>query len=84
MDQGVATLTGASIVRSADSSPIPDQEVVCTADHAPADLLMYCPDITCVERVDDSVMQISETGHWFLKDGSVTTRWIFWLTRDRR
>ena len=67
MDQGVAMLTGASIVRSTDSSPIPDQEVVCTTDHAPADLLMHRPDITCVERVDDSVMQISGTGHWFLE-----------------
>ena len=70
MDQGVAMLTGASIVRFADSSPIPDQEVVCTADHAPADLLIHPPDITCVERVDDSVMQISGTGHWFIG------RWI--------
>ena len=67
MDQGVVTLTGAAIVRSADSSPIPDQEVVCTADHAWADLLMHRPDITCMERVDDSVMQILGTGHWFLE-----------------
>ena len=67
MDQGVATLTGASIVRSADSSPIHDQEAVCAADHAPAGLLMHHPDITCIERVDDSVMQISGTGHWFLE-----------------
>ena len=67
MDQGVATLIGASIVRSADSSPMPDREVVCAADHAPADLLMHRPDSTCIEHVDDSVMQISGTGHWFLE-----------------
>ena len=48
MDQGVVTATGASIVRSTDSSPIPDREVVCAADHAPADLLIHRPDITCV------------------------------------
>ena len=67
MDQGVATLTGASMVRSTDSLPIPDREVTYATNPTPADLLMHHPDTTCVERVDDSVMQISGTGHWFLE-----------------
>ena len=83
MDQGVATPTGASIVRSADSLPIPDREVVCAVDHALADLLMHRPDITCMERVDDSVMQISGTGHWFL-EGWIGDHSVDFLTRDRR
>ena len=67
MEQDVSTLTGASIVRSTDSSPIPDRKATYTTDHMPADLLMHRPDTTCVERVDDSVMQILGTGHWFLE-----------------
>ena len=67
MDQCVAMPTGASIVRSTDSSPIPDRKVVCAADHAPAHLLIHRPHITCMEHVDDFVMHISGTVHWFLE-----------------
>ena len=67
MDQDVATSTGASLVRTTDSLSIPDREVTHTADHTPAGLQMNLPDTTYVEHVDDSVMHISGTGHWFLE-----------------
>ena len=78
MDQDVATLTSASIVHSTDSSPMPDREVTYTTDHTPVDLLMHRPDTTCVEHVDDSVMHILGTGHWFL-DGWIGDHWVDFL-----
>ena len=67
VDQDVAATTGVSIVCATDSSPIPDWEVTHTVDHTLAGLQMIRPDTTYVEHVDDSVMQISGTGHWFLE-----------------
>ena len=67
MDQDVAAPTGASLVRTTDSLPIPDREVIHITDHTPAGLQMNRPDTTYVEHVDDSVIQISGTGHWFLE-----------------
>ena len=62
------TSTGASLVRTTDSSPIPDQDVTHTEDQTPTGLQINRPDITHLEHVDDSVMQISGTGHWFLEE----------------
>ena len=66
VDQDVTTSTGASLVRTTDSSPTPDREVTHHADQTPTGLQINRPDITHVEHVDDSVMQISGTGHWFM------------------
>ena len=67
MDRDVTTSTGASLVRTTDSSPTYDREVTHTADQASTGLQINRPDITHVEHVDDSVMQISGNGHWFLE-----------------
>ena len=67
MDQDITTSTGASLVRTTDSSPTHDREVTHTADQTSTGLQINRPDITHAEHVDDSVMQISGTGHWFLE-----------------
>ena len=66
VDQDVVPSTGASLVCTTDSSPIPDREVT-HADKTPTGLQINRLDITHVEHVDDSVMQISGIGHWFLE-----------------
>ena len=67
MDQDITTSTSASLVRTTDSSPTHDREVTHTADQTSTGLQINRPDITHAEHVDDSVMQISGTGHWFLE-----------------
>ena len=67
VDQDVTTSTGASLVCTTDSSPTHDREVTHTADQILTGLQINRLDITHVEHVDDSVMQISGTGHRFLE-----------------
>ena len=62
VDQDVTTSTGASLVRTTDSSPTPDREVTHTTDQTPTDLQINRLDIAHVEHVDDSVI-----GYWFLE-----------------
>ena len=74
MDQDVTTSTCASLVRTTDSSPTHDREVTHTADQTPTGLQINHPDITHVEHVDDSVMQIGDHSVEFLVDsGSSVT-----------
>ena len=67
MDRDVTTSTGASLVRTTDSSPTHGRVVTHTADQTSTGLQINRPDITHVEHEDDSVMQISGNGHWFLE-----------------
>ena len=67
VDQDVTTSTGASLIRTTDSLPSHDREVTHATDRTPTGLQINRPDTYHVEHVDDSVMQISETGHWFLE-----------------
>ena len=67
VDQDVTTPTGASLVRTTDSSSTYDREVTHDSDQTSTGLQINHPDITHMEQVDDSVMQISGTGHWFLE-----------------
>ena len=67
VDQDVTTSTDASLVRTTDNSPTPDREVTHTTDQTPSGSQIDRTDITHVGHVDDSVMQISGTGHWFLE-----------------
>ena len=63
----MTTPTGASLVRTTDSSSTYDREVTHDSDQTSTGLQINHPDITHMEQVDDSVMQISGTGHWFLE-----------------
>ena len=67
VDRDVTALTVASLVRYTDSSPTHDREVTHDTDQASTGLQINRPITTHMEQVDDSVMQISGTGHWFLE-----------------
>ena len=55
------------LICSTDSLPTHDQEVTHDMEQASTDLQTNRPVITHMEQVDDSVMQISGIGHWFLE-----------------
>ena len=59
------TPTSVPVNYPADHFPVPDRGDADTTAHSPASLLPTTP--TTFSRVDDSVMQISGTGHWFLE-----------------
>ena len=67
LDQTVAESTGASIARTTDSSAIPDREDTKPVETTQTGSLMDQPDSTYADHVDDYVIQISGTGHWFLE-----------------
>ena len=67
MDQDVTASTGASFVRTTDSLSMHHREVNHESDQPSTGLQIDHPDITHTEQEDDSVMQISGTGHWFLE-----------------
>ena len=67
VDRDVTASTGASLVCSTDSSPTHDREVTHDMEQTSTGLQTNRPVITHMEQVDDLVMQISGTGHWFLE-----------------
>ena len=67
LDQNVAEPTGASIARTTDGSTVSDQEDTIAVEKTQIGSLMDRPDSMCADHVDDSVLQISGAGHWFLE-----------------
>ena len=74
VDQDVTALTGASFIRTTDSSSTHHQEVSHKSDQPSTGLQMDRTglqvdhsDIAHTEQEDDLVMQIYGTGHWFLE-----------------
>ena len=63
VDRDVTASTSASLVRSTDSSPTHYREVTHDTEQTSTGLQTNHPVITHLEQVDDSVMQISGTGH---------------------
>ena len=63
MDQDVTTPTGASLVRTIDSSSTHDREVGHDTDQTSTGLQINRPDLTHMAQVDG----ISGAGHWFLE-----------------
>ena len=60
--------TGVPANYPADHFPVPDRGDADTTAHSPASLLPTTPTtFSGSAQVDDSVMQISGTGHWFLE-----------------
>ena len=75
MDQSVIGLTGISISQTADDSTVPDRSVsraISGEDPLPVaaaqtGLTIDRSEPVDTEHVDDSVLQISGVGHWFLE-----------------
>ena len=65
VDQDVTASTSASFIRTTDSSSMHHREVDPESDQ-PSTGLGHL-DITHTEQEDDSVKQLSGTGHWFLE-----------------
>ena len=60
--------TGVPVNYPANQFPVPDREDTAITAHSPASLLPTTPTtLSGSTQVDDSVMQISGTGHWFLE-----------------
>ena len=59
--------TGASRAQTTDSLTIPDRADTEPVETALTGSLMDRPDSPYTDHVDDSVLQISSAGHWFLE-----------------
>ena len=67
LDQTVTESTSASITRTTDSLTVPDREHTISVETTQTVSLMDRPDYTCADHIDDSVLQNSRAGHWFLE-----------------
>ena len=67
LDQNVVGPTGVSIAQTADGSTVSDREDTLPMETARTGSLMDRPDSVNADHLDDSVLQISGPGHWFLE-----------------
>ena len=67
LDRNTAESTGASRTQTTDSLTIPDQADTEPVETTQTGSLMDRPDSPYTDHVDDSVLQISGAGHWFLE-----------------
>ena len=66
LDQNTAESTGAPRAQTTDSLTVPDRVYTRPVETTQTGSLMDRPDSPYVNHVDDSVLQISGAGHWFL------------------
>ena len=67
LDRNTAELTGASRAQTTDSLTIPDRVDTEPVETTQNGSLMDRPNSPYMDHVDDSVLQISGAGHWFLE-----------------
>ena len=67
LDQNTAELTSAPRAQTTDSLTIPDGADTEPVETTQTGSLMDRPDSSYTDHVDDSVLQISGAGHWFLE-----------------
>ena len=93
LDQSDIGPTCVSITQTAGDLTVPDRSVsraISGEDPLPVaaaqtGLPIDWSEPVDTEHVDDSVLQISRAGHWFLEGGMGDhSRWTFWSTRDPR
>ena len=67
LDRNVVGPTGASMTQTTDGLTVSDWEDTVPMETARTSSPMDRPDSVNADHVDDSVLQISGAGHWFLE-----------------